>query len=261
MKELGGGKRLLRSTCLGVLMCMVSLPGVAAQWNGVVDWSQRTELGTSASGVVTSVPVRAGDRVKKGQLLVQLEQAALQARFDQRKAELRHGELMLAEANRELERAEELYARTLLADHDLDVAKIAHAEAEAAYQASRAEYHQAREDLDNSALRAPYDAVILARHIQPAETVNSNCQTQALLTLAPATQMRVRILVAADKLAGFAADRSVTVEVAGERYQGEVAAIGYEGESLNDAVRYPVDVVFASGDALLVGQGARVSKP
>ena len=248
-------------TSLGLLLCLVSLPGFAAQWNGVVDWSQRTELATTVSGVVTSVPVKAGERVKKGQLLLQLEQAPLQARLDQRKAEMKHRELMLNVARKELERAEELYARTLLADHDLDLAKIAYAEADAAYQASRADYRQALEALDNSSLRSPFDAVVLARHVQPAETVISRCQAQPLLTLAASAQMRVRILVAADKLEGLANNRAVTVEVAGLRYPGRVDAIGYEAETLNDTVRYPVDVLFDSGDALLVGQGAKVSQP
>jgi RND family efflux transporter MFP subunit len=252
---------MLKSTGLGLLLSLVSLPGLAAQWTGTVDWLARTELGTSASGMVTSVPVKAGDRVKKGQLLLQLEQEARRARLAQRKAEMKHRELMLGEARKELDRAEELYARTLLADHDLDVAKIAYADADALYQASRAALAEAQEEFDNSTLRAPYDAVVLARHVQPAETVINNCQSQPLLTLAPASRMRVRIFVASDKLATLAAERSVTVSVAGERYPGQVEGIGYEGETFNDSVRYPVDVVFNSGDALLVGQDAKVSQP
>ena len=59
---------MVKSMSLGLLLCLISLPGLAAQWNGVVDWSQRTELGTTVSGVVASLPVKAGERVKKGQL-------------------------------------------------------------------------------------------------------------------------------------------------------------------------------------------------
>ena len=252
---------MVKSMSLGLLLCLISLPGLAAQWNGVVDWSQRTELGTTVSGVVASLPVKAGERVKKGQLLLQMEQGALQARLAQHQAVMKHRELMREEARKELERAEELYARTLLADHDLDLAKIAHAEADAAYQTSRADFQQAREDLDNSSFHAPFDAVVLARNVQPAETVISRCQAQSLLTLAASGQMRVRIFVAADKLENLASNRSVTVEVAGQRYPGRVDAIGYEPETFNDTLRYPVEVLFASGDALLVGQGAKVSQP
>lgn len=252
---------MVRSTSLGMLLVLVSLPGYAAQWSGVVDWSRRTELGTAVTGVVANVPVKPGERVKKGQLLLQLEQGALKERLAQRLAQMKHKELMLAEARRELERAEELYARTLLADHDLDLAKIAHAEADAAYQTSRADYQQAREDLDNSSLHAPYDAVVLARNVQPAEAVISRCQAQPLLTLVPATQMRVRIFVEAGKLEGLRNNGALTVEVAGQRYPALVGAIDYEPELVKESVRYPVDVLFDSGDILPLGQGAVVSQP
>ena len=252
---------MVKSVFVGLMFCLVSMPGVAAQWSGVVDWTQRTEMATTVSGVVTRVAVKAGERVKKGQLLLQLEQGALQARLEQRKAEMQHKELMLKEASKELERAEELYARTLLADHDLDLAKIAHAYADAAYRSSRADHPQAGEDLANSSLRAPYDAVVLSRNVQPAEAVVSRCQAQALLTLAPTETLRVRIYVDADKLPEFKINSPLMVEVAGQRYQGKVDAIAYEPETFNESVRHQVDVVFSGGDVLLVGQNAKVSQP
>lgn len=252
---------MVKSIGLGLLFGMLSMPAVGASWGGVVDWAQRTEMGTPLSGVIAKVAVKQGESVKKGQLLLQLEQGALQARLAQRQAEMKHKELLKAEASKELERAEELYARTLLADHDLDVAKIAYAEAEAAYQASRAEYRQAREDFDNSALHAPFDAVVLTRHVQPAQTVISRCETQPLVTLASATHLRVRIFIEPDKRESLRSAGNVTVEVAGKSYPGKVDSIGYEAEVVQEALRYPVDVILSSSDLILVGQRARVSQP
>lgn len=246
---------------VGLLLGMVSLPGFASSWDGVVDWAQRIDMGTALSGVVAKVAVKEGDRVKKGELLLQLEQGALQARLAQRVAEMKYKKLMREEARKELERAEELYARTLLADHDLDLAKIAYAEADAAYQTTRADHRQAKETLDNSSLRAPYDAVVLARNIRAAQTVISRCEAQPLLTLATTTQMRVRIFVESTKLESLRSNDGVTVEVAGQRYPGELSAVGYEPEIVNESARYPVDVLFNSGDLMLIGQAAKVSEP
>lgn len=251
---------MVRSAGVGLLLALISVPGFGAQWSGIVDWAQRTELSTPLSGVVARVEVNAGDRVKKGQLLLQLEQAALSARLNQRKAEMQHGELMLKEARKELERAEELYERTLLADHDLDVAKIDYAQADAAYQAILADYQQAREDHNNSSLHAPFDAIVLARNIQPAQTVNSRCEAQPLLTLAPSTRMRVRIFVESDKLESIRNNHKMNVEVSGQSYSAEVVAIGYEPEIVKESIHYPVDVVFASGELELIGQGAKVNQ-
>ncbi len=253
--------RVRKSFGLGLVLSLFALPGVASSWNGFVDWSYQTPLSTPLSGVVASVPVKQGERVKKGQLLLALEQGALRARVAQRQAELKYRELMRTEATKELERAEELYARTLLADHDLDTAKIAYAEADAAYQASRAEHLQAKEDLDNSALYAPYDAIVLTRNIHPAQTVISRCETQPLLTLAPAQQMRVRIVVQANQVESLRGKDSLAIEVAGKRYQGSVESISLEPVIAKEQGGYPVDVLFSSDEFILIGQEATVTQP
>jgi RND family efflux transporter MFP subunit len=247
---------MVKSLAAGLLFGLVSLPLAAAQWQGVVDWSQRTELGTAVSGVVDKVLVAPGERVKKGQQLLLLEQGALRARLEQYRAEVKYKGLLRKEAARELERAEELYARTLLADHDLDLAKVAYAEAEAAYQASRAEVAQAEESLAQSRIVAPFDAVVIARRVQPAQTIVSRCQVEPLLTLAAAGRMRVRFTVSAAELPALG--KAATVEVAGERYRGTVVAVGFEAGGEDG---YPVEVEFATERQLRAGQGAAITMP
>jgi multidrug efflux system membrane fusion protein len=245
----------------GVLFGLFSLPLAAAQWPGVVDWSQRTELSTAVSGVVSQVTVAPGERVKKGQLLLALEQGGLRARLAQHNAEMKYKSLLRDEASKELERAEELYARTLLADHDLNLAKVAYAEADAAYQLSRADVRVAEEALAQSQLKAPFDAWVIARQVQPAETVVSRCQVQPLLTLAAAGRMRVRFSVEAEELAGLAIGQSATVEVAGERFPARVKAIAYEPQSVGGQPRYRAEVEFVVETLLHAGQPATVSVP
>lgn len=252
---------MVKSIGLGLLLWAIALPGFAASWEGLVDWSRRTEMGTAISGVVARVAVKEGDIVKKGGLLLQLEQGALQARLAQYQAEMNHQELLMKEARKELERAKELYARTLLSDHDLNVARIAHAKADAAYKASRADYRQTREDLDNSALHAPYDAVVLARNIHPEQAVISRCEAKPLLVLASSTQFRARIFVERAQLGSLRSGDKVAVEVAGKRYPGKVDAVDYERRTIKEQFRYPVDVVFDTDNILLVGQDAKVSQP
>jgi len=244
-----------------MLLGLVSLPVVAAQWDGVVAWSQRTEMSTAVSGVVSQVSAVAGDTVKKGQLLLALEQGALRARLAQRNAEMKHKSLMRDEAKKELDRAEELYARTLLADHDLDLAKVAYADADAAYQLSRADVREAEEALAQSQIKAPFDALVVARQVQPGEIVVSRCERQPLLTLAAAGRMTVRFTIGLDEIAGVAPGKSATVQVGANRYPGKVTHIAYEPQSLNGALRYPAELEFTVKQPLRTGQPATVSIP
>lgn len=245
-----------RTVKTGFLLGMLCAPVLAAAaWDGVLDWAQRTALSTATSGVVEQVAVSPGDRVKKGQLLMKLEQGALRARFDQARAELHHQKLLREEAKRELERAEELYARTLLADHDLQLAKIDYANAEASYQRSRAGYHQSREALENSELHAPFDAVVVARMVQPAETVVSELRAEPMLVVAADGRMTVRFALKGDDLAALKSGQGVTVEVAGKRYRATIDGISEQDN------RMVAEASFETGDSLAPGTAARVSLP
>lgn len=250
---------MVKSWGPGVLCYLISMPLFAAQWEGRLDWSQRTELGTAVSGVVDAVMVAPGERVKKGKLLLKLEQSALRARLDKSRAEMKHRKLLREEASRELERSQELYARTLLADHDLNLAKIAYAEADAAYQASRADTREAEEELVQSQLKAPFDAMIIASHVRAAETVISRCQAPTLLTLAAAGQMEALIAVGGDDLSGLKIGQAATVDVSGKRYEGKIVSIGYEPENRDNNPRYPVTVRFPTKTFLRAGQPAMVN--
>jgi len=249
---------MVKSLGIGLLLSLISLPSVAAQWQGIVDWSQRTELTTAVSGVVKQVLVEPGDQVKKGQLLLTLEQGALRARLAQHKAEMKHKSLLRDESKKELERAEEMYARTLLADHDLDVAKIAYAESDAAYQQSRAEVREAGVTLAESQIKAPFNALVIDRKVQPAETVVSRCQVQPLLTLVASGRMRVKFVVKTEQLSSLAVGQSAAVELGGKHYSATLKTIGFEPESVNGERGYPVEAEFTVSSPMRAGQQATV---
>lgn len=243
---------------VGLVVWMLASSLVQAQWEGVTDWSRQTEMATAVSGVVAAVPVNAGDVVKRGQLLMQLDQRVLRARVDQAQAAVHFQHLQQQEADKELERAEELYERTLLADHELDLARIDAARARASYQAALAKEQLARQELAQSELRAPFDARVLARHIQPGQTVVTHLAAPAMLVLAEADRILVRFEVDAEQAAGLSNGQALQVEVAGQHYPGQIESIHYQGEG---ARPYLIRVGFRSEQALPAGLLATVRVP
>lgn len=250
--------RRTRFTGLLLLGVLLSSPAMAA-WDGVLDWAQRTALSTATSGVVEKVLASPGERVDKGESLLLLEQSALRAAVSKGKAAMAHHKLMLEEAQRELERTEELYARTLLADRDLNLAKIDHAKADANYQRSRAQYWQAVERLRNSHLRAPFDAVVLERRVEPGQAVVSRLRAEPQLIVAAAEKMTVRFSVNADELDKLAPGTAVVVEAAGSRYEGRVTAVLLHKASVGKPVA--VEATFDTSRRLLPGTRAKVLMP
>jgi multidrug resistance efflux pump len=147
----------------------------------------------------------------------------------------------------------------LLADHDLDLAKIEFARAEAAYQQSRAAYHRAQEKLNNSELHAPFDAVVVARRVQPAETVVSELRAEPMLVIAAADKMLARFSVPAGELSALSPGQKVIVEIAGNRYQAVVTAISLDASNKQGA--FSAEAEFATEQRYLPGVPLTVSKP
>jgi len=245
--------------CIALLPLLGCGSVIAQELTGVVQWAQRIELGTPQSGIIIDVPVTAGDRVKKGQLLVQLESRALQARVKKAEAEQSNLKKERDEAQRELDRAKELYDRTLLSNHDLEEAKIAFSSAVSRYQTATAALVEARLNLEQSAIHAPFDGVVLQRNAEVGQTVVSTLQSIPLVTVAATRQMRVQTEVSLAQINKLSVGQSVVVESGGTRMKGAISFIGLEPLPGNGEPRYPLQVLFfTEGNVVRAGQPAKI---
>lgn len=248
----------------GLLCLGLAWPVWAADVTGTLHWLRRVEMSTPVSGVVAETGVDAGAAVRKGQVLVRLDARTFQAAVRRAEAVVRKCKEARAEAKRELERTTELYARTLIADHELQLAKIAHAASEAELQTAEAELTQAQLDLEYSRVIAPFDALVLARSAEVGQTVVTRLQSVPLITLAEAGHMLARIEVTDQELAQLKVGQPLTVKVDGRRYEGKVHRLGLEPViAAGGLSKYEADVLFEfqSQDVLRAGQNATVELP
>ncbi len=167
----------------------------AAGLEGRLQWAGRVELAVPVSGVVRRVPVQPGQTVKRGAVLLELDLRGFRAAREAARARLAGREADLAEARRERERAEELYERTVLSDHELRLARIAHTQAKAAVAEARAALTRAELELEYATLRAPFDAVVLERRAAPGQVVSAALAPPVLLVVAEAGRRAVRVVV------------------------------------------------------------------
>lgn len=245
------------------LLLLVSVsPLYAATVDGTLRWVRRVELSTPVSGVVRTVDVHAGDEVSKGQLLLSLDDRGFKAEVQKAEAGVIKARGARAEAERELARAQDLYDRTLLSDHELQVAKIAAASAAADFASAKAELTLARLNLEYSHVRAPFRAVVLRRSVEEGQTVVTRLQSVPLLTLAEIGRMLARIELGDAQLATLKRGESVEVRVGARRYAGTVRRIGMEPVAAA-AGKYAVDIVFdyPPADGLHAGESVSVVLP
>ena len=140
-------------------------------------------LTTAVSGVVEKVFVKPGQRVSKGKVLLQLDRTILQARLDEAVAEQARAQAEASDAKREVDRAQELFNRTVSSVTELDAAALRQARAQAALATADARRVIAQKNLHNAELRAPSSGVVSAVPGVPGTVVTAECQPKTLVIL------------------------------------------------------------------------------
>lgn len=161
----------------------IALAGFCLGGSGPLWAAEQVELTTRVSGVVEEVLVKPGQRVKKGAVLLRLDKTVLQAQLDEATAEQTRADADEEDAGRELERAEELFNRTVSSTSELEAATLRHARAKAALSAASARRVIAQKNLADAELRAPFNGVVRSVPGGPGTVVTADCQPKPLVVL------------------------------------------------------------------------------
>jgi len=232
------------------LIPLMVLTARAGEYPAVLEWSQRVDLSTPLSGIVASVQAQPGQTVDTGALLLGLDPVPYKAQVAEARAETDRLAEEEADAKRELERAQELYARAVTATTELDAARLKHARASAALAAAQARLERARWQLAQTELRAPFPALILERRAEPGMAVAAQCQPPILLRLARADEMIARADLTPAQAGSVRLGMRAEVSIAGKPHRGVVRGVNYTGTG--DRV-YSVDVAIPRQDGMMAG--------
>jgi RND family efflux transporter MFP subunit len=227
----------------------------AAQWPARLAWQQQVELSTPVSGVVGEVAVTPGQRVAKGTLLLALDQRLFRSAVARAEARLAEARQLRDEAAREQERSAELFERTLLSEHDRQLAEIALARAQAAFSTAQADLTEARVHLEYSRLIAPFDAWVTTVAANVGETVVSRLQTKVLVSLAAAGRMRAVARLGEQQLGSVSNASVVAVLVAGQRFAARLEGLSLEPVAAAAEPQYALSVQFDIPQGVLLRPG------
>jgi RND family efflux transporter MFP subunit len=187
----------------------------AADMPATLQWSQRVELSTPVSGVVKAVNVEVGDQVRKGQVLLSLDGTDYQASVAETESAITRYKAETEEAKRDLDRVQNLHERTVVATAELDQAKLRLVKSQSMLAEAQAHLRQDRKALDDTLLRAPFDAVVILRDAEPGLSVAAGLEPRMLLTLARSGEMIARMDLPSPQIDKLKTGLTVTVNVAG----------------------------------------------
>ena len=212
-------------------------------------------VGTQVSGTVLERRADFNDRVKKGQILLRLDPATLQARLRQTQAGLAASSAALVLARATYERNLKLVAAGFISALALDQGKREVDAAVANVELGRAQVESAQTDLDNSVIRSPIDGVVIRRNIDVGQTVAASFQTPDLYLLArDLRQMVIQTNVSEADVGLIKTGQTVhfTVDAYPEReFEGLVQQFRLNSASAQGVVTYTIIVDVENPDELL----------
>ena len=214
--------------------------------NGTLQPVNTVNVGTQVSGTVLERSADFNDRVKKGQVLLRLDPATLQARLRQALAQLSSAEASLALARSTVERNQRLVAQGFISALALDQSQREVAAAQAGVEVARAQVDAAQTDVNNSVIRSPVDGVVIKRNIEVGQTVAASYQTPDLYQIAQdLREMRIHTnvseadvgLIRPGQVARFSVDAYPERE-----FEGTVEQFRLNSTSNSGVVTYPIVV-------------------
>ncbi len=180
-----------------------------------------SRISAEISARILDIPVRTGDRVKQGALLLRLEQEDFKLALTREKAALTALKAKLELAEYELKRARSLSKKQAVSEQLLKQRETERDALLAEEQGQQAAYAQAQRQIDKTQIRAPFNAVIVERLAQTGELANPGT---ALLRIIDTDNLELAARLSPkqthDLEHSFAAENTGTAEFisSGQRY-------------------------------------------
>jgi RND family efflux transporter MFP subunit len=231
---------------------------------GVVRARERGDLAFLHSGHLAERRVQRGQQVEAGEILAVLHNPSLMPGAEAAAARAREAQLTQEQLEREVVRLQDLAARDLVPTEELERIVSRRDSAVQASNQAQAALGEAREQLDEAMLRAPYGGTIGLLMVEPGQFVAPG---QPILSLIGDSGLETAVHLPSDQAARLSIGRTVTVEVPGDALQSagvirEVSATG-PGQVAEIIIDLEADSVEAvpMGEQLRSGQAVEVILP
>ncbi|WP_420564795.1 efflux RND transporter periplasmic adaptor subunit [Thalassobaculum sp.] len=209
---------------------------VRGRYVGRVVGRRSSDLGFDTSGLVETVLVREGDRVKKGDVLARLNRTRLMAQRQRLLAEqaLARATYKETEAKLELakitaERQKSLLRSDNVSRQAYDEARFEEQAVRATLDANQAAIKQAEAaiaavdaDISLAQIVAPYDGIVVARMVDEGVALGS---ATPVLRLIEDSVMEVRVGVPPTIAADLKTEQTYDIEIFGQTYRGRLRAV------------------------------------
>jgi membrane fusion protein, multidrug efflux system len=179
---------------------------------GSVEAERRADLRAEVPAVVLAVLKENGDPVRRGDLLVRLDATAIRDALTSAEASARAADLAYQQAERQYQRIVKLRQENMVSAQQLEDVEIQRNSAQSEAEAARTRVVAARQQLERTEVRAPFDGLVSNRKVSAGDTASVG---KELMQVMDPASMRFEGRVSADSIGQVASGQSVHFRVQG----------------------------------------------
>ncbi|MEP6800319.1 MAG: efflux RND transporter periplasmic adaptor subunit [Acidobacteriota bacterium] len=213
------------------------------------------QVGSQVSGIIAKLYADFNSKVKKGDLLAELDETPFKEKIAQNSAALDKARVEMRNAEISLRRQRALQQQGLAPQADIDQAQANYDAGRASVAQAQATLNQAQTDMRNSRIKAPIDGVVVSRAYDVGQTVAASFQAPTLFTIAQdLTKMQVSADTSESDIGQIKIGEPVrfSVDAYPDRpFRGKVAQVRLNATVNQNVVTYPVIVEVNNEDLLL----------
>jgi RND family efflux transporter MFP subunit len=212
---------------------------------GTIAPERRADLRAEVSTVVLQVTKNNGDKVKRGELLVRLDDTAIRDSLASAQEAERAAGQSFDQSERAFQRLKTLRESGMASTQQLEDAEIRRNNAQSDLSAAKTRSVQARQQLERTLSRAPFDGIVSERKVSAGDTAQIG---KELLKVMDPASLRFEGLVSADAIGQIRVGQGVHFRVNGYGTQEFTGVIKQISPSANASTRQlEVLVDFADG--------------
>lgn len=166
-----GLNQAVLATDLDVFTAKQQLGKQERLFDAVIEAVHQSTMSSQIVGRVIEINYDVDDFVPKGSVILRFRDTEQQARLDQAMAGRIEAKARRKEADDEYQRIKDIYARKLVAQSEMDKAVAGQTSARARLAAANAKLAEAKEQLDQTVIKAPFSGYVTQRHVEVGETV------------------------------------------------------------------------------------------
>lgn len=208
---------------------------------GSIQPQRRADLRAEVSSVVLQVLKDNGDAVRRGDLLLRLDDNALRESLLSADETARVAQQALDTAERQLQRLKTLREQGMASTQQIEDTESRRNSAQADVAAARTRATQARQQLQYTRVTAPFDGVVSDRKVSPGDTVMVG---RELVKVLDPHSMRLEGLISADGLAAVKTGQAVHFRISGfskQNFEGTVRRINPAANTTTRQIEVLVD--------------------